>query len=97
MKRQQSTETLATAMGIARVAYQAIRTMLIDNLAPYQRAAWDYAALKRWSLTTSETALDLGISQGQASNVLKELHDYGLLSRQRLDAIGGYVYRVKGE
>lgn len=97
MTRQQSTAALAGAMSAARVTYHAIKTMLIESLAPYQRTAWDYVATRKGWITTAETAGDLNVSQNQASNVLKELHDYGLLTRTRLDGSGAYLYKVRGE
>lgn len=95
MTRQQSAGTLAAAMSAARVTYYAIRAMLIDSLAPYQRTAWDYAVQRDGVLTTSETAIALNVSQNQASNVLKELSDFGLLSRTRLENSGAFIYRVR--
>lgn len=91
-ERQQSTVRLFDAMKASRETYETIRDMLIDSLAPYQRSAY-LVMLSSVEMTTSDMATSLGVVQNQASNVLKELHDLGLLVR-RGDG-NAYVYKVR--
>lgn len=91
-ERQQSTVRLSDAMKAARETYETIRDTLIDSLAPYQKSA-HLIMLSEVETTTSDMAVLLGVSQTQASNVLKELHDLGLLERRCRG--NAYIYKVR--
>lgn len=71
--------------------------LLVESLSPQQREVYEYISFIGEWFAPAEIAMEFETSATQASNVLKRLHDYGLLERrEHRDQTGLCFYYRQG-
>lgn len=95
-ERQEHLWMLGRAYKFARENATQTRALLIEALSVQQRTAYEYVRAERevfsWMLADK-----LGISQSAACDLLRGLHEVGLLERSAVRRdLSGYAYEVGG-
>lgn len=92
-ERQKRLRDLSKAYRAIAKAYRTARFTLIEALSTQQQRVY-YFVLEKQIAYSSEVAACYGISQSAASDVLRDLCEFGLLEREITES-GGYSYTVK--
>lgn len=94
-QRQEHLWQLGRAYKLARESAMQTRALLIEALSVQQREAYEEVrkAGACWSWMLAD---NMEISQSAASDLLRALHEVGLLERCEKDENGGFGYVVSG-
>ena len=98
-RRQENLWMLGRAYKLARESAMQTRALLIEALSVQQRQAYEQVVMETnhmswcysWTLVQK-----MEISQSAASDLLRALHEVGLLERCEKDENGGFGYVVSG-
>jgi hypothetical protein len=80
----------------APFTWETVYDLLLLSLSPRQRQVYDYVSAQQetereW-VTSADICAHLGIKANNAGNILKQLHDLGLLKREPAVGEGGLYY-----
>lgn len=73
-----------------------IRHTIVENLPPAHAKLYRVMKVNEWVAVSENVATVFNIRQNQAADMLRELHEFGLLERQENHNENGkmFVYRV---
>lgn len=106
-----STDRLAQALAEVKTAYPSpayydntayfvLLDLMRESLAPMERRIYDYVIFSTeggdQTVTARDVADHFSIEVNHASTVLKQLADWGLLSREAVTTESGKEYRYRG-
>lgn len=77
------------------LADEHIHNTIIESLSKAQRDLWYWILECEGDIVTSDVIATFNYTEQYASSLLKELHEFGLLEREKYAVGNGYIYRVK--
>ena len=78
------------------LADEHIHNTIIESLSEAQRELWRWMLFCESDTITAEVVATFDYTEQYANCLLKELHEFGLLEREKYAVGNGYIYRVKG-
>lgn len=93
-ERQKRLRDLSKAYRAIAKAYRTARFTLIEALSTQQQRVYYHVEAHPFPMRSADIAEYFSISQSAASEVLRDLCEFGLLERE-ITETGGYSYKVK--
>lgn len=98
-KRYQSIRLLVELRANVRqfptLADEHIHNTIIESLSEAQRQLWYWLVECEGDTVTSDVMVTFNYTETYAASLLKELHEFGLLEREKFAVGNGYIYRIK--
>lgn len=98
-KRYQFTRLLvklrANVRAFPMLADEHIHNTIVESLSTAQRDLWYWIVECEGVFTTADVMVTFNYNDNYASGLLKELHEFGLLDREKFATGNGYIYRIK--
>ena len=77
------------------LADEHIHNTIVESLSDAQRDLWYWIVENEGDTVTADVVATFGYNENYASMLLAELHEFGLLEREKYAVGNGYIYRVK--
>lgn len=77
------------------LADEHIHSAIVESLSQAQRDLWYWIVENEGDTVTADVVATFGYNENYASMLLAELHEFGLLEREKYAVGNGYIYRVK--
>lgn len=77
------------------LADEHIHNTIVESLSDAQRDLWYWLLECEGVIVTADVMATFNYTEQYASSLLKELHEFGLLEREKYAVGNGYIYRVK--
>ena len=77
------------------LADEHIHSAIVESLSDAQRDLWYWIVECEGDIITADVMATFNYTEQYASSLLKELHEFGLLEREKYAVGNGYIYRVK--
>ncbi len=81
------------------LADEHIHNTIIESLSQAQRDLWywilECSDMSAGFIVTNDVVVTFNYTEQYANCLLKELHEFGLLQREKYHKGNGYIYRVK--